>query len=485
MKNTLVETVGFSFTAPIIAQLSSLVDETEPGVEKALHQSVPLVLNGLTSWVGQGLTPDGLLDLVREAEQAHVLRQLSDLSTTSGHERGTNLLLDLLGDGYRGTVNRIAVEAGIRPTASGTLLQVAATAVVGVLGQIAAEHDLPAADFVYWLRAQKAGIATAMLPVAGTGPAGNPEYHLVRQGASPTQLAPVPAAATWADQDAEPAAPTGPGAWRWQWGALLLLAVCLGYFFGHNRFGPTPMPTEPYPLAETRPDASPAPLTPDAGLPPEPLAREPAPALVVPTPARPLPRATTALAPLAAYRQRRAQPAPGPDASGRYDQDRDTYIYDTGRPIVLTLADGTTQKVGANSTENRLYTFLASPAIQVDSVNRTKGWINFDRINFETGKALLTPESAMQLGNIASILATFPQAVVKIGGYTDSTGDALANFQLSEDRARAAMRTLAGMGVSPDRLQAKGYGPKYFVKPNNTPIGRSLNRRVSIRVVSK
>ena len=177
--------------------------------------------------------------------------------------------------------------------------------------------------------------------------------------------------------------------------------------------------------------------------------------------------------------------AAGPESTGRYDQDRDTYIYDTGRPIVLKLADGTTQKVGANSTENRLYAFLATPSIQVDSVNRTKGWINFDRINFETGKAMLTPESALQLGNIASILATFPKAIVKIGGYTDSTGDALNNFQLSEARARAAMLTLAGMGVSPDRLQAKGYGAKYFVKPNNSPTGRALNRRVSIRVVSK
>ena len=298
------------------------------------------MLNRLTSWVGQDLTPDGLLDLLREAEQAHVLRQLSDLSTTSGHEWGVNLLLDLLDDSYRGTINRIAVEAGIRPTASGTLLQVAATAVVGVLGQIAAEHDLPAADFVCWLRAQKASIATTMLPVAGARPAGNPEYHLFRQGTSSTQLAPVPAAATRTDQDAEPAAPTGPGAWRWQWGALLL-AVCLGYFFGHNRFGPAPVPTEPYPLPGNSPRGLP-PLTPDAGPPPEPLALVPPPTLI--TPIRPLLRATTALAPLAAYRQRRARPAPGPDASGRYDQDRNTYIYDTGRPIALTLADGTTQK---------------------------------------------------------------------------------------------------------------------------------------------
>ena len=152
---------------------------------------------------------------------------------------------------------------------------------------------------------------------------------------------------------------------------------------------------------------------------------------------------------------------------------------------MLRLADGTIQKVGANSTENRLYTFLATPTIQVDSVNRTKGWINFDWVNFATGKSLLTPESALQLGNSASILATFPRSVIKIGGYTDSTGNALTNFQFSEDCPRAAVRTLAGVGISADRLQAKGYGPKYFVRPNDTPTGRALNRRISIRVLCK
>ena len=64
-----------------------------------------------------------------------------------------------------------------------------------------------------------------------------------------------------------------------------------------------------------------------------------------------------------------------------------------------------------------------------------------------TGKSLVTPESTLQLGNSASILATFPRSVIKIGGYTDSTGNALTNFQFSEDRARSAVRTLAGMGI--------------------------------------
>ena len=499
MKNSIAENVEFCFTGGFITQLSALVDETEPGIERALGRAVPLVLNELANRIGHGLTPDGLLGLVFEAEHTDVLRQLADPAQTNWHEQAAGLLPNLLGDRYRSTVNQIGVEAGIRPTASSTLLEVATTAVLGVLGRVAAEHGFSATNFVYWLHAQKGAVGAAMLPwlEAGTAVGAPPEHRLARQpGQAVQQIAPVPAPG-WGNPEAEPTTNAdGPVALRWQWGALLLLAVCLGYFFGHGWFSPSSRPAEPYPDAATSAAPVTAPATATAGFAtaaepevvpaPEQLAPEPAPALVPTVPAaRALPKARP-IVPLGAPRLRRERPASrSTEAGGRYDQDRDTYIYDTGTPIVLRLADGTTQKVGANSTENRLYTFLASPAIQVDSVNRTKGWINFDRINFETGKAMLTPESALQLGNIASILATFPQAVVKIGGYTDSTGDALANFQLSEDRARAAMRTLISMGVSADRLQAKGYGPKYFVKPNNTPTGRALNRRVSIRVLNK
>ncbi|WP_216726522.1 OmpA family protein [Hymenobacter siberiensis] len=495
MKNTVNESVSYCFTRETIARLGTRLDEAAPSVEYALRQAVHLVLNELSDRVGHGLTPEGLLELVREADSAQVLQPLADLHPAARYERGVNLLLDLLDGAYRSTVSRIAAGAAIRPSASDTLLQIAATAVLGVLGHAATEKSLSPTDFVYWLHTEKAAIATAMLPASEPGlvPPLPPELSLRYQPVQPVQLAPTPAA--WAEPNPETA-----DGWAispyWQWGGLLLLAVCLGYFFGHS----TPRQDQPLvatslvaetnpqsppaastaadiPLSETAPAEAPGP-TPEAAA----MAVSPAPALgsrlVEPLPSR---------APASgAYRLATARPAAGGnEPNGRYDQDRDTYIYDTGRPIVLTLADGTTQKVGANSTENRLYTFLSSPAFQVDSVNRTKGWINLDRINFETGKAQLTPESALQLGNIASILTTFPKSVVKIGGYTDSTGEALVNYQLSEDRARAAMLTLASMGVSADRLQAKGYGPKYFVRPNNTPANRALNRRVSIRVLRK
>ncbi|MGY3090523.1 OOP family OmpA-OmpF porin [Hymenobacter sp. UYAg731] len=499
MKNSVAEAVNYCFTRETIARLGTRLDEAAPNVEYALSQAVPLVLTELSERVGHGLTPEGLLELVREADSAQVLQQLADLHPAARYERGVNLLLDLLDGSYRSTVSRIAAGAAIRPSAGDTLLQVAATAVLGVLGHAATEKSLSPTDFVYWLHAEKEAIAAAMLPVPalGAAPPTPVEQGLRRQSPQLAALAPTPATA-WA----EPAPEAGGGGLSpyWQWGGLLLLAVCLGYFFGHG----TPSHDQPatanlveetsLPPAATPPNAPKAAYVAPETVPAE--AAVPAPAMTVPA-ARPAPiianrpievlPARTPAAP--ASGAARAVPARsvaiGNEPNGRYDQDRDTYIYDTGKPIVLTLADGTTQKIGANSTENRLYTFLSSPAFQVDSVNRTKGWINFDRINFETGKAQLTPESALQLGNIASILNTFPRSVVKIGGYTDSTGEALVNYQLSEDRARAAMLTLASMGVSADRLQAKGYGPKYFVRPNTTPANRALNRRVSIRVLRK
>jgi len=437
MKSNLVETVKFCFTNEVIGQLSAAVDEREAAVAKALEKAIPLVLNAVLTQANQDGARAQLLRLAHDADEDGILNQLSDLQAATWHEQASNLLLDLLGDTYRQTVNHLATSADIRPAAAGTLLEVAAAAVLGVLGRFAADNQLTPGEFIGWLQAQKAAIAAALLPgtpslaTTDTTPAPvPPRLPATRRSASP----PRPIASV---RPAPPAPATGQ---VWQWGLLLLAVAGLSYYIGRDH-QPTPA---------------------EAGL---------------ATAGVPAAAASPASAPTAAS---------APDAvAGRYDQDLDTYIYDTGRPITLALADGTTQQVGANSTENRLYTFLVTPSVQVDSVNRTKGWINFDRVNFEPAKASLLPGSDVQMRNVAHILRNFPQAVVKIGGYTDSTGVPLHNLQISEERAKIAMMTLAEMGVNVDHLQAKGYGARYFVAPNATPAGRALNRRISVRVIQK
>ena len=171
---------------------------------------------------------------------------------------------------------------------------------------------------------------------------------------------------------------------------------------------------------------------------------------------------------------------------GHYDARSGNYLYDTGVPTTLKLPGGTTiAGVGINSTESLLHGFLADPTRQVDTLDLSRGWYNFDRVFFETGKATLTPESTSQLRNIATLLRAYPTARVKIGGYTDSTGTYKVNKLLSEARARTAWASLVEMGISPARIDARGYGPRYSIGPNTTEEGRAMNRRLSVKVLAK
>ena len=79
----------------------------------------------------------------------------------------------------------------------------------------------------------------------------------------------------------------------------------------------------------------------------------------------------------------------------------------------------------------------------------------------------------------------YPDVEVKIGGYTDNSGEEAANKQLSESRAGSVMRELVAMGISQDRLESEGYGEQHPVGDNNTEEGRQQNRRIAIRVTEK
>ena len=108
-----------------------------------------------------------------------------------------------------------------------------------------------------------------------------------------------------------------------------------------------------------------------------------------------------------------------------------------------------------------------------------------------TGRARLTadirPDAAVILDEAASLLsdalAECPNRSVSVDGYTDSTGPEDYNQGLSERRANSVMDYLAGKGVSPSRLSAKGFGESNPIATNETREGRALNRRVELRPV--
>jgi outer membrane protein OmpA-like peptidoglycan-associated protein len=108
---------------------------------------------------------------------------------------------------------------------------------------------------------------------------------------------------------------------------------------------------------------------------------------------------------------------------------------------------------------------------------------------FDYDKALLKSEAEQALKKVAIVLAQFPESHVTVEGYTDSKGTEARNIQLSRERAQAVKDWLVKNGGALERsVSTKGFGEAYPVAPNthengsDNPIGRALNRRVSIVV---
>jgi outer membrane protein OmpA-like peptidoglycan-associated protein len=102
-------------------------------------------------------------------------------------------------------------------------------------------------------------------------------------------------------------------------------------------------------------------------------------------------------------------------------------------------------------------------------------------IYFNTGSAVLLPESQPALRNIAQTVLQSKQPVLDIEGHTDNVGTAQLNLDLSQKRAQAVRQALvAQFGVPPGRLTATGFGLAHPVESNDTVEGRARNRRVEL-----
>jgi outer membrane protein OmpA-like peptidoglycan-associated protein len=101
-------------------------------------------------------------------------------------------------------------------------------------------------------------------------------------------------------------------------------------------------------------------------------------------------------------------------------------------------------------------------------------------VNFQTGKAILTPEARDILRDIAVQLVENPQYRVQISGHSDNTGRRAKNLRLSIARARTVETFLEANGVPRGQVTSKGFGPDVPITSNKTAAGRAKNRRVEL-----
>lgn len=122
-------------------------------------------------------------------------------------------------------------------------------------------------------------------------------------------------------------------------------------------------------------------------------------------------------------------------------------------------------------------------AEQLDALTEKLGEIQTEireKVTFETGNAVLTPEASTTLDKLVEILKSSPIPVVEVQGHTDSQGDDAANLALSQQRADAVARYLTDHGIEAGRITATGYGETQPIAPNETAEGRAANRRVEV-----
>ena len=106
-------------------------------------------------------------------------------------------------------------------------------------------------------------------------------------------------------------------------------------------------------------------------------------------------------------------------------------------------------------------------------------------VNFDTGKANLSPEAQQALCSAASQAEAMDNALLLVVGYTDSRGSQELNQALSEKRAGTVVNYLQqACGWKPYRmLTPTGMSEADPAAPNDTDEGMAQNRRVAVNIL--
>jgi outer membrane protein OmpA-like peptidoglycan-associated protein len=102
---------------------------------------------------------------------------------------------------------------------------------------------------------------------------------------------------------------------------------------------------------------------------------------------------------------------------------------------------------------------------------------------FAVDKATLTPEAKQQIDDLAKQASSTDRYVIEVQGFTDKTGSAELNNELSERRAQAVARYLANQSnIAVRHITMLGQGYAQPVADDKTREGRKQNRRVEVKL---
>jgi outer membrane protein OmpA-like peptidoglycan-associated protein len=103
-------------------------------------------------------------------------------------------------------------------------------------------------------------------------------------------------------------------------------------------------------------------------------------------------------------------------------------------------------------------------------------------VYFEVGSATIDADGQRELRWFVQQMQPYPEAIIQVRGFADSTGNEAANTGLSQARATNVLSYLSSQGIDASRIVQQGFGEQYPAASNDTNKGRRNNRRVEVTV---
>jgi OOP family OmpA-OmpF porin len=176
--------------------------------------------------------------------------------------------------------------------------------------------------------------------------------------------------------------------------------------------------------------------------------------------------------------------ADGVDKCVNEPEDADGFEDDDGCPDPDNDGDGVLDGVDACPLEYGKTPDGCPQKYQLIVVTKDKIELK-QTVYFAFNKWNIKPVSFPLLDEVAQAMNDNPKIKVRIEGHTDSVGNDKRNMTLSQKRAEAVRTYLIKKGISPDRMEAKGFGETVPIADNRTKEGRDQNRRVEFFITSQ
>ena len=130
----------------------------------------------------------------------------------------------------------------------------------------------------------------------------------------------------------------------------------------------------------------------------------------------------------------------------------------------------------------------AKPEKLLDQLDRDKirkgQTIRIKNLYFEADTSSIDKDSYEVLNEVFEFLKENKEIIVEIGGHTNGLPKHNYCDKLSTERAREVASYLIRKGISPNRVEFKGYGKRKPIASNMTKEGRVKNQRVEIKILS-